>query len=129
MKDIIARTPRLTAITLSDFVQGSNVTLACVRRVPCSPRKYLKQFGESLVTQSTFHRRYEALRAYFIEARPVAEVAARYNYKLEALKVMISQFRTQCRDDRLPPFSFVMGVGDRRSNHVAKTSMAPTKPQ
>jgi hypothetical protein len=82
-----------------------------------------------LEPQSTFHRRYEALRAYFIEARPVAEVAARYNYKLEALKVMISQFRTQCRDDRLPPFSFVMGVGDRRSNHVPKTSMAPTKPQ
>ena len=40
-----------------------------------------------LQPRSTFHRRYEALRAFFIEGRPPAEVAAQFGYKPAALKV------------------------------------------
>jgi hypothetical protein len=52
----------------------------------------------------TLHRRYEALRAFFVEDRPVSEIAARFGYKPTALKVMISRFRTQVPRDGVPPF-------------------------
>ena len=37
--------------------------------------------------QLTFHRRYEALRAFFVEDRPVTEIASQFGYKPTALKV------------------------------------------
>ena len=77
----------------------------------------------------TFHRRYEALRAYFVERRPVAEIAERYGYKPDALNVMISRFRSQFRSGRLPPFSFVTAVGGQSNSHDAQTSMVQRRPQ
>ena len=50
-----------------------------------------------LEPQLTFHRRYEALRACFVEDRPVAEVAAQFGYKPTALQVMIRRFHAQFR--------------------------------
>ena len=41
--------------------------------------------------RSTSHRRYEALRACFIEGRPPAEVAIRFGYKPAALKVLLRE--------------------------------------
>jgi len=52
----------------------------------------------------TFHRRYEPLRAFFIDNRPAAEIAAQFSYKLTAFKVMISRFRAQVRLGQVPPF-------------------------
>ncbi len=46
----------------------------------------------SLDPEFTFHRRYESLRAFFVEARALAEVAARFGYKPTALNVMIRRF-------------------------------------
>ncbi len=57
-----------------------------------------------LEPQLTFHRRYEALRAFFVEDRPVPEIAAQFGYKPAALKVMISRFHTQFRQGSVPPF-------------------------
>jgi hypothetical protein len=57
-----------------------------------------------LAPQLTFHRRYEALRAFFVEDRPVPEIAAQFGYKPTALKVMISRFSTQLRQGSVPPF-------------------------
>ena len=54
--------------------------------------------------QLTFHRRYEALRAFFVENRPVAEIASQFGYKPTALIVMISRFHAQYRRGSLPPF-------------------------
>ena len=54
--------------------------------------------------QLTFHRRYEALRAFFVEDRPVAEIAAQFGYKPAALNVMISRFHAQFRRGAFPPF-------------------------
>ena len=51
----------------------------------------------------TFHRRYEALRAFFVADRPAAEVAAQFGYKLTAFNVMISRFRAQVRQGQVPP--------------------------
>jgi hypothetical protein len=43
--------------------------------------------------QLTFHRRYEALRAFFVENRPVAEIASRFGYKPTALKLVLDSTR------------------------------------
>jgi hypothetical protein len=65
-----------------------------------------------LEPQLTFHRRYEALRAVFVEQRPLGEVAEQFGYKPTALSVMVGRFRAQCRHERIPPFSFPMAGGD-----------------
>ena len=67
-----------------------------------------------LQPRSTFHRRYEALRAFFIEGRPPAEVAAQFGYKPAALNVLISRFRHDVRDQRIPPFSSPTAADDPR---------------
>jgi hypothetical protein len=54
--------------------------------------------------QLTFYRRYEALRAFFVEDRPVADIASQFGYKPAALNVMISRFHAQLRRGSVPPF-------------------------
>jgi hypothetical protein len=75
------------------------------------------------------HRRYEALRAYFIEGRPPAEIAARYGYKPAAFNVMVSRFRGQVRRDTGPPFFSPMGAGGPRGDRAARTATARGRPK
>ncbi len=82
-----------------------------------------------LEPQSTFHRRYVALQAFFVEGRPLAEIAEQYGYKLASLNVMVSQFRAQCSRGCVPPFSLPMAEEDRQANSSARTGTAPTSPQ
>lgn len=50
------------------------------------------------------HRQYEALRAFFVEGRPVAEIAQRFGYTPGTVRVMIHKFRqTPDRPFFLPP--------------------------
>jgi hypothetical protein len=79
--------------------------------------------------QQTFHRRYEALRAFFVEGRPLADIAAQFGYKTNALKAMVSKFRAQRRSGHTPPFSFLTAVDDRPIDHAAKTPTVPMSPQ
>ena len=81
-----------------------------------------------LEPQLTFHRRYEALRACFIEERPVAEIAAQFGYKSSALQVMIRRFRAQFRRGQVPPFSSPTVAGDHLANGGVKTGTAPKDP-
>ena len=81
-----------------------------------------------LEPRSTFHRRYEALRAVFVEARPVAEVAARFGYKPTALRVMIRRFRGKFRRGQVPPFSSPTVAGDRPAGGGVKTGTALSHP-
>jgi hypothetical protein len=76
----------------------------------------------------TFHRRYEALRAVFLEERPLAEIAERYGYKLTSFKTMVSAFRTQCQRGQKPPFLCSTAVADQRASGAAKIDTAPTCP-
>jgi hypothetical protein len=80
-----------------------------------------------LEPRSTFHRRYEALRAFFIEGRPPAEVAARFGSKPAALNVLISRFRHDARGQDLSPFSFRTAAGGPRADRSAKTKAGRTK--
>jgi hypothetical protein len=79
--------------------------------------------------RSTFHRRYEALRAVFVENQPPAEIAARFGYKPAAFNVMISRFRSQARHARIPPFSSPMAGADLRAGRAVRTASDPTKPR
>jgi Helix-turn-helix domain len=53
----------------------------------------------------TLHRRYEALRAYFVQQRPLREIATQFGYTYDTLRQVIHQFRTQCRSGSPPLFS------------------------
>jgi hypothetical protein len=69
----------------------------------------------------TFHRRYEAMRAFIVEARPLAEVAARFGYKPTALNVMISRLNSQVRNEFVPLFSSPTGARAHPANDAVKT--------
>ena len=77
----------------------------------------------------TFQRRYEALRAVFVDAQPFERVAERFGYKLSALRSMASRLRADCRRGVTPPF-FSRTDADVRSGPAgAKTGRAPNHPR
>jgi transposase-like protein len=49
------------------------------------------------------HRRYEALRAFFVEGVPSAEAAARFGYTPGSLRVLVHQFRNHPGRDFFVP--------------------------
>lgn len=50
-------------------------------------------------------RKYEALRAVFIDQMPQNEVAARFGFSHDLVRRMVSDFRCKCRRDQTPFFS------------------------
>lgn len=54
----------------------------------------------------TAHRKYEALRALFVEERQLPEIAQQFGYQESSLRSMISRFRTQMQSNDLHPFLF-----------------------
>ena len=75
----------------------------------------------------TLHRHYEALRAYFVERRPLKDIARRSGYSYNTLRDVICDFRAQCRDDRVPPFSRRLGRGDHHA--TVRSCQSPRKPR
>jgi hypothetical protein len=59
-----------------------------------------------LQPQESLQRRYEAMRAYFIDGRSLAEIADRFGYRLSSLKSMVCRFRASCGRGVAPPFFF-----------------------
>jgi hypothetical protein len=57
--------------------------------------------------EQSSHRRYEALRAIFIEGLPLNHAADRFGYRPAALRSLASRFRNGCRAGNPPPFSFL----------------------
>lgn len=53
--------------------------------------------GFFLEPKQTFQRQYEALRALFVEGRPLDQVAERFGYKSSTLRSMASRLRGDCR--------------------------------
>jgi hypothetical protein len=78
--------------------------------------------------RSTSHRRYEALRAFFIDGRPPAAVALQFGYKPAALKVLISRFRHDIRGQDIPPFSSPTAADGHRAGRAARTAMGRRGP-
>jgi len=82
-----------------------------------------------LAPQQTAHRRYEALRAVFLNGEPLAVVAQRFGYKVSALKSMACRFRAVCRHGVTPPFSFRMAEGGPPGRAAARTDAGRTYPR
>ncbi len=51
--------------------------------------------GHERFTEPTLaaHRRYEALRAYFVEERSAGEIAERFGYRKASVQTLISTYR------------------------------------
>jgi hypothetical protein len=75
----------------------------------------------------TLRRRYEALRAYVVERRPLKEIAQRSGYSYNTLRDVIGDFRARCREDRVPPFSRHPDRGDH--NLTVRSCQSPRKPR
>jgi hypothetical protein len=73
----------------------------------------------------TLHRRYEALRAYFVERRPLKRIAQQSGYTYNTLGGVIGDFRARCREDQVPPFSRHPDRGDR--DVAARSRRSPRK--
>ncbi len=82
-----------------------------------------------LEPKQTFQRQYEALRAVFVEAEPIDQVAARFGYKPSTLKSMASRFRADCRRGVTTPFFSPTDVDDQSGQAPAKISHAPNRPK
>jgi hypothetical protein len=78
-----------------------------------------------LAPQETSQRRYEALRALFLDGAPPADVARRFGYKVSTLKSMACRFRAACRGGATPPFSFRMAEDDTPGPTAAPTDTGP----
>lgn len=81
-----------------------------------------------LEPSDTFHRRYEALRAYFVERRPLKEIAQHSGYSYNTLRDVICDFRAQCRAGRVPPFSRAPRSGDRDATARSRLSLQRSPP-
>jgi hypothetical protein len=79
--------------------------------------------------EETYHRRYEALRAFFVEGRSLDETAAQFGYRQPALKSVISRFRAGCRKGSSPPFFFRTDGDDLPADDIVKTSTDPNCPK
>ena len=77
-----------------------------------------------LEPNQTLHRRYEALRAVFVDQQPQMEVAKRFGYTYATLRRLVSDFRAQCRAGQAPPFSFPRSTGDPPGHTVAMNPLA-----
>jgi hypothetical protein len=50
-------------------------------------------------------RHYEALRAFFLDRRPLPDIARQFGFAHGTLRNLVCQFRARCQADRVPPFS------------------------
>jgi hypothetical protein len=81
-----------------------------------------------LEPEQTFHRRYEALRAFFVEGQSLEKTAAQFGYRMAGLKSMISRFRAACGKDTSPPFFFRTDGGGPPAGDAPKSSTGPNWP-
>jgi hypothetical protein len=82
-----------------------------------------------LEPEQTFHRRYEALRAVFVDGQPLDRVAERFGYKLSTLQSMISRFRADCRRGVTPPFFFRTGADDPSDTTPPRRKSSSKRPR
>jgi len=72
-----------------------------------------------LEPRETYQRQYEALRAFFVEGRPLNEIARQFGYQESSLNVMISNFRDQVKANNLRPFLFSRGSDGHKGNPIS----------
>ncbi len=79
---------------------------------------------------ATFQRQYEALRAYFVERRPLHQIAPQFGLTYNSLRSLVRDFRADRRQGIEPPFSRSPASGDRpfptpsTSRHIPRSPPA-----
>lgn len=66
----------------------------------------------------TYHRRYEALRAFFVEEGSLKEIAKQFGYRYSSLRSLASRFRAQLQAGETLPF-FQNRTEDELSMRIA----------
>src|SRR5450755_758562 len=78
-----------------------------------------------LQPSNPLHRRYEVLRAVLAEEQPMREVAERFGYRYDTVRVLVSQFREQFAAGQLPPFSLLRHADVRPARPSRHRQQAP----
>ena len=60
--------------------------------------------GVFLAPMATYHRQYEALRAFFIAGRRLHDIAQQFGYRETSWRSMVCRFRAQVHAGEVPPF-------------------------
>ncbi len=60
----------------------------------------------------TYHRQYEALRAFFVEGRRLKEIAQQFGYQESSSRSMVCRFRARLQTNDLRPFLPSRSLGD-----------------
>ena len=68
---------------------------------------------------ATYHRRYEALRAVFVEGLAQNEAAARFGFTHGSMRQLVHEFRVALRSGSPPPFFKRRGPADRPAASTA----------
>jgi hypothetical protein len=84
------------------------------------PRRYFQQ------PSCPQHRRYEALRAVFLEGLSQKEAADRFGYSHGAFRLLVQQFRATCAAGTPPPFLPSRVGGGRRPTRPGSSRPVPT---
>ena len=61
------------------------------------------------------HRRYEALRAFFVEGCSVPDIAEQFGYATATVYSLVRDFRGHMRAEAIPPFSSNRIAADLRA--------------
>jgi hypothetical protein len=77
----------------------------------------------------TLQRRYEALRAVFLDERPLNEVAQRFGYRYGTLRNLVAEFRAQSRAGQSPPFSPRRRMADPDPRGAITRPLGPNPPR
>jgi hypothetical protein len=56
-------------------------------------------------------RHYEALRAFFLDRRPLPDIARQFGFAHGTLRNLVCQFRARCQAGPVPPFSSRLRAG------------------
>jgi hypothetical protein len=78
-------------------------------------------FGEPRQPQQ---RHYEALRAFFVDRRPLPDIARQFGFAHGTLRNRVSQFRARCQAGDVPPFS-----SHRRADDLPEPAAPPHVPR
>ena len=66
----------------------------------------------------TYHRQYEARRAFFVEGRRLQDIAQQFGYQESSLRSLVCRFRNHVKTDAVSPFLCSRWSGGRRVTAV-----------
>lgn len=82
--------------------------------------------GFFLEPQNAWQRRYEAMRAVFVDGQPMPEVARRFGVSHGTVRNWASAFRQQHDADQAPPFSQRRAADVRRARRPKPRRRSPS---